>query len=141
MTESEIYDYAQQHGHEIFFKDLFESDAISVEVNGTCFICIDALTPKSSRKEVVAHELGHCEYSGFYRRDTPLNTRGRLEYRARKWAFLHLVPLGELREALKAGITAPWDLAEHFGVSEQFILDACEYYTNACGPITEEEAG
>ncbi len=91
------------------------------------------------KKELIAHELGHCEYAGFYNRLTPLNTRERIEYRARKWQILRLMPLGELREALKSGITAPWSLAEYFGVSEKFVLEACEYYTNACGTIIEED--
>ena len=69
----------------------------------------------------MAHELGHCEYAGFYSRLTPMNTRERVEYRAHKWQLIHLVPLGELREALKRGITAPWELADILTYRKQLL--------------------
>lgn len=140
MTRAEIFDYAERHGSTVIFTDLTENEAMSVEVGGEHYIGLDTMTPESSEKELIAHELGHCEYAGFYSRYTPMATRERIEYRARKWQFLHLIPLGELRDVLRHGITAPWELAEHFGVSELFVLNACEYYTNACGAIMEEDA-
>ena len=137
MTADEFYEYAKNHGHQIDFLDLEECQAMSVEINGECFIGLSTSTPASREKELIAHELGHCEYAGFYNQATPLNTRARIEYRARKWQFCHLVPLGELREAIRKGITTPWDLAEYFDVSEEVIVEACAYYTSACGAIMD----
>lgn len=138
MTRNDLLTYAQRKGHQVIFIDLHENEAFSAEIDGACYIAMDQLLPESDEAELIAHELGHCEYAGFYSRLTPLNTRARIEYRARKWQFLKLLPLGELRAAIKSGITAPWELAEHFNVSESFVMDACEYYTNACGPIMED---
>lgn len=140
MTKSELLSLAEIKGHEIIYMDFSINEAMSAEINGKCYIGLDALTPEADEKELLAHELGHCEYAGFYSRLTPMNTRERVEYRAHKWQLIHLVPLGELREALKRGITAPWELAEYFDVSEAIIMDACEYYTRVCGPIIDDDA-
>lgn len=140
MTRSEIHDYAEKHGHKIIYTKLEEFHAISTEIEDNCYIGISDSIPESKETELIAHELGHCEYAGFYSRYTPMETRERIEYRARKWQYMHLIPLGKLREALKNGITTPWDLAEYFDVSEQLIRDACDYYTNACASIMGEDA-
>lgn len=140
MTRNDLFELARQKGHRVIFTNLTENDAFSAEVDGSCYIAIDTMTPEADEKEQLAHELGHCEYAGFYSKLTPLNTRARIEYRAKKWQFLKLVPLGELRHALRNGITAPWELAEYFGVSEPFIMNACEYYINVCGSIIEPDA-
>lgn len=139
MTRNEMFEYARSKGHQVVFTRLVENEALSAEIDGNCYIGINKDLPETDETELLAHELGHCEYAGFYSILTPLNTRARIEYRARKWQFIKLVPLGKLREAIRKGITAPWDLADYFGVTEHFIYDACEYYTNACGAILEKE--
>ena len=50
MTRNDIYDYAHQHGHEILFTALAEIDALSVEVDGQCFIGLDTMTPETDEK-------------------------------------------------------------------------------------------
>lgn len=139
MTRLELYALAEANGHQVLLQAFSGLDAVSAEIGGTCFIGLRPDLPENEETELLAHELGHCEYAGFYSILTPLNTRGRVECRARKWAFLRLVPLGELRRALRGGITAPWELADHFGVSEPFLYAACAYYQNACGCILEAE--
>ena len=140
MTKNELLSLAERKGHEIIYMNFFKNEAMSAEVGGKCYIGLDSLTPEADEKELLAHELGHCEYAGFHSRLTPMNIRERVEYRAHNWQLIHLVPLGELRYALKHGITAPWELAEYFDVSESLIMDACEYYTRVCGSIMDEDA-
>jgi len=41
------------------------------------------------------------------------------------------VPLPELKQALKKGITRPDELAEHFCVPEEFVRKSLRYYQEA----------
>lgn len=135
MTKNELFEFANRKGHEVIYQKFTENDAFSVEINGKCYIGLNHQLSETEETELLSHELGHCEYAGFYNVSTPLNTRGRIEYRAKKWQYNQLVPLEELRSEIAHGLTTPWELAEHFNVSEPFLQAACEYYINAFGSI------
>lgn len=76
---------------------------------------------------VLAEELGHHFTTvGTTIPRAFLHYRGRLdisraEYRAMRWAALHLIPLDKLREVIKKGVRERWELAEHFDVTEDMI--------------------
>ncbi|WP_087064238.1 ImmA/IrrE family metallo-endopeptidase [Intestinibacillus massiliensis] len=140
MTRNELFDFAKQKGHQVIFTELQANDAISIELHGLCYIALSTEDSEIEELENLAHELGHCEYAGFYSILTPMNTRERIEYRAKKWQYHKLIPLGQLRQAIRNGLTAPWELADYFNVSEDTVFKACEYYTNACGAILDSEA-
>lgn len=92
----------------------------------------EALLPTSSEKKVaLAHELGHCETGSFYNLNNPLDLRRRHEYRADRWAIRSLIPREELEAAIQSGIREVWDLAEHFGVTDEFMIKAIHYYRQA----------
>ncbi len=76
----------------------------------------------------LAHELGHCETGSFYNVYSTLDIRGKQERRADGWAISRLMPFYELKNALNAGITEVWELAEYFDVTEDFIHKAVRYY-------------
>lgn len=76
----------------------------------------------------VAHEIGHCETLSFYNTYSPLEIRGKQERKADRWAVARLVPVRELTEALMNGIKEIWDLAEHFNVTEEFMIKAIEIH-------------
>ena len=79
----------------------------------------------------LAHELGHCEYGGFYNRYSKYDIRAKAERRADKWAFAKLVPYGRLMQAVRHGIAEVWELAELFDVSCEFMQRAVDYYKTA----------
>lgn len=85
----------------------------------------------SRKKECLAHELGHCEYAGFYNRYSPYDIREKAERRADKWAFCKLTPYGQIKEAVSHGITEIWELADYFDVPCSFMQRAVEYYQTA----------
>lgn len=76
---------------------------------------------------VLAEELGHHFTSTgnsipltlFHYRDRLEISR--VEYRAMRWAALHLMPLDKLRLAFRKGIYERWELAEHFDVTEDMV--------------------
>lgn len=78
-------------------------------------------------RTILAHELGHHFTSAGETVSSRLFSYGdlinvdRVEHRANKWAAEHLIPWDELRDALVAGLREKWELAEHFGVTEEMV--------------------
>lgn len=94
------------------------------------FIGIDTELIGAEEKTCLGHELGHCMTGAFYPVTASLLDRRRAERKAEKWAIKKLVPVEELKRALKV---CPYycDLAEYFGVTEDFIRKACKYYAES----------
>ncbi len=105
-------------------------EALSESCDGRCIIAIDGRKVKSSGdyKVKTAHELGHCITGSFYDAECPVIPRGRCELRAEKWAVRNTVSSRALRKALREGMTEVWQLAEHFGVTEEFMVKVLKYY-------------
>lgn len=101
-----------------------------MDMDGDRFIAINPLMLESAQQEkiVLAHELGHCMTGSFYNRYAACDVRRRHENHANKWSFSQLVPEDELSEAVSAGFTEPWQLAEYFDVPEDYIRRACHWY-------------
>lgn len=95
-----------------------------------------ALDGGAQERVHLAHELGHCVTGSFYNRYTPFDSRLRHEYRADKWAVRRLIPAEALDEAVAAGYTEIWALAEHFGVTEEFMRKAVCLHVH--GNVAEE---
>ena len=127
MSTDELLLYAESRGHTVIHIYMKDAKAISLEL-GRNFIALDKSLSDREEKELAAHELGHCEYGGTYNRHSPYEVRAKAERRADKWAYLKLVPPGELREAFRMGVVEAWELAERFEVSDEFMVKALEYY-------------
>lgn len=145
MTKTnELYDLAEDRGYAVY-DCRFDTGLKGVSVpltGGGCAIGLNRANSQAEEREVLAHELGHCETWAFYEGDGTALQRGKLEARADRWAIEHLTPPEELRRALDEGCREPWELAERFGVTEEFIRRAWDHYTNICGmQLNEEEAG
>jgi len=125
-----LYAAAEAQGLEIYRFPMRRSAAVSTP-DGCIGIDTDKLETSAAEKVCLAHEMGHCLTGSFYRVDTPLALRGRAEERADRWAIRRLVPLRELRAALRGGCTRPDELAERFGVPEEFLFKAVRYYREA----------
>lgn len=87
----------------------------------------DQINSTSELVTYTAHELGHCETMSFYNENS-LETRGRMEYRANKWAIKKLLPKDEMEEAMEQGYEEIWELAEYFGVTEELVKLALWVY-------------
>ncbi len=130
MEIKTVFELAEQNRVTVDYFPLPRSGAMSLCFDGSCYIAIDPWQLKGDADEKVklCHELGHCVTGSFYSPDNYCDLRGRHEYRANKWAVRQLVPLEDLREAISAGYTEPWELSEYFDVPEAFMRRACEYY-------------
>lgn len=108
-------------------------EALSImDTKGDCYIAIDPLKLSSSTDEKLklSHELGHCITGSFYNEYATCDLRKKHENCADKWAIEQLIPVNEFDEAIALGYTEMWDLAEYFGVSEDFIRKAVCWYTH-----------
>lgn len=129
MTNKDLYQLAHERGHAVHCIPLTACRSFTVEVEDqSCHIALATGLTSIQEKECLAHELGHCEYGGFYNRYSQFDIRAKAERRADKWSFLKLVPPGEIKEAAKRGMTEIWELAEAFDVSCEYMQRALGYY-------------
>lgn len=133
-TKCSLYCYAKRNNIEIDCFHMRSGEALSISINGSCAIAIDPQKIKSTADETVkiAHELGHCQYGGFYCMDSSLDMREQHEYKANAWAVKKMIPWGKLKKAVVSGMQL-WELADYFDVTEPFMKWAIEYYTERKG--------
>lgn len=80
----------------------------------------------TSLRCVLAEELGHHFTTAgcfmprqFFNHGDRLHI-SKIEFKAMKWAVNYLIPEDELLDAIGSGLYEPWELAEHFNVTEEF---------------------
>lgn len=131
MTVNQIFDIAENENVTIYALTLEKREALSMmDTDGSCYIAIDPLRVVSvaDGRTKLVHELGHCVTGAFYNAYSTLDIRQKHENTADKWAIKKLVPKDELDAAVEDGCTEMWQLAERFGVTEQFMCKAVSLY-------------
>lgn len=132
MTDTlSLYSVAEKNNIPVIQFNLPATESMSIQSGSGCYIGIDYKQMKDQASERVhlAHELGHCMTGAFYCRQAVADLRQRHENRADKWAIEHLISCDQLDQAVADGHTEIWDLAELFGVSEEFMKKAVCLYT------------
>lgn len=129
----ELYQIADQENIEVDCFEMGKREAFSImDSDGTCYIAIDPFKLTSTRDEMqkLAHELGHCKTGSFYNRHATQDIRQKHENRADRWAIENIIPEAELNRAVSNGYTEPWDLADFFDVTEDFMRKVMWLYAN-----------
>lgn len=132
-TVLDLYDFAEKQNISVIQYPMKENGSMSLMLDdGSCFIGIDESVQDGGAEECVhmGHELGHCVTGSFYNRHTRFDIRQRHENRADKWAIHYMIPVDDLDEAVADGCTEIWELAERFGVTEDFIRKAVCLYVH-----------
>ena len=127
MTLYDLYKYADSHKIDVDYFPMREIESVSFPC-GWIALDVDKLKDSADEKVHLAHEIGHCETGSFYNVNSPLDLRSRHEVRADRWAITKLIPRAELKKATDNGINTPWELAEYFGVPQDFMEKALSYY-------------
>ena len=133
MELRNLYAFAKEQNIEVFPYPLPKTGSLSfMEDNGDCYIGIDDSIRDGDVQERVhlGHELGHCVTGSFYNIHAAVDCRRRHENKADKWAVQTLIPVEELDDAIAEGCTEVWELAERFGVTEEFIRKTVCYYVH-----------
>lgn len=132
-TVLSLYDHAQKQNIEVLQYPLPQTGSMSIMLDdGSCYIGMDPIIQDGDIQERVhlGHELGHCVTGSFYNIYAAIDHRQRHENRADKWAIRYLIPVEDLDEAVAEGYTELWELADHFGVTEDFIKKTVCYYVH-----------
>ena len=129
MKNLDLYDFAREKKIIIERLKIPKNKSLSTRIRNRDIIGIDESAMENSAEERthLAHELGHCATGAFYEIGADKVVRQRAERKAIKWAVIKLIPKQELLALLKQGYQN-WELAEHFGVTEDFIKTALTYY-------------
>ena len=130
METNALYTLASENGVTVDFFPMPLNKSACVNVNGRDFVALDNTVCGGEERVCLAHELGHCLSSAFYNLYSPLASRGKAESKAKAWTIKTLVPFKELKKALAEGICDLNLLADHFGVTENLIKEALDFYTN-----------
>ena len=132
MEIQNLYALARQQNIEVLPFPLPQTHSMSVMEGERCFIGMDASVRDGDVQERVhlSHELGHCVTGSFYSVHTAVDCRQRHENKADKWAIEQLIPVEQLDDAIAEGCTEIWDLAERFGVTEEFMRKAVCWYVH-----------
>lgn len=126
----DLYNEMIENGIVLFDYKQNGSPAATICMDGLCGVFLDSRVLDTVAKErtVVAHECGHCFTGATHAVYSPYDIIEKHEYKANKWAAHRLIPPDELAHALRNGYTEPWQLAEHFGVTETFIEKVLDIY-------------
>ena len=133
MELRNLYALARQQNIEVIPFPLPENGSMSVmSDSGACAIGMDESVRDGGIQERVhlSHELGHCVTGSFYNIHAAIDCRQRHENRADKWAVQTLIPVDDLDVAVAEGCTEVWELADRFGVTEEFVRKAVCWYVH-----------
>lgn len=128
-----LYALAQQQNIPVFAFPLPNTGSMSLmDEQGRCFVGMDEGVRDGGTQERVhlSHELGHCLTGSFYNRYAAVDCRQRHENAANKWAIQTLIPVDDLDQAVAEGCTEVWELADRFGVTEDFMKKAVCLYVH-----------
>ncbi|MED1800686.1 ImmA/IrrE family metallo-endopeptidase [Brevibacillus porteri] len=131
MTYEELYQEATQLGIDIYEMPL------KPRINGLYgdnVIGINKFIPTSTEKVcILAEELGHYFTSSGDILDQSEIANRKQEKRARSWGYEKLIPLNRFVQAHKHGIRNRYELADHLGVTEDFLESAINRYIEKYG--------
>ena len=127
-----LYNELNRAGVRFYHWDMDDVQAATIEQEGQYGVFMDFGNIRTDAEElvVVAHEGGHISTGATHRVDSPYDLVEKHEYKADKWAIQRLIPEEALDEAVAGGCTELWQLAEHFGVTEEFMKKAVCWYVH-----------
>lgn len=92
-------------------------------------IAVNSTLPTTAEKNcILAEELGHYHTSVGDILDQSILMNRKQEQRARRWGYERLVPLDRLTAAYRSGIRTCHEMADHFDVTEPFLISVLQYY-------------
>ena len=133
-----LYQWLKDEGVLLFDRQLpFSNDrtrAVTIKLecaDSAWGIFLDKVRMETSAEEksTILHEGGHYATGTTHKILSPCDLVEKHEYKADKWAVQRALSAEELDDAVADGHTELWDLAEYFGVTEDFMRKAVCWYT------------
>lgn len=122
-----------KYGKEIYIK---ETDKLPEFQPGKCLaglVYIDKDLSPYKKHEVLAEEIAHHLITHGNILDQTVLLNRRFEGYARRLAIKMIVPKKEIYELMYQGIYSIHEMANYFEVTEEFMLDAHNYYRVKAG--------
>lgn len=138
-----LYQELQNRGISFFTWDLGRGKAATLEMQGRYAIFMDFDNIEGEREErvILAHEGGHAVTGATHKVSSPFDLIEKHENLANRWAIRYLLPFDRLQKAMADGDTEAYQLADRFEVPEEFVRQAVQYYTDACGLHFDDSEG
>ena len=126
-----LYDDLNSRGVKFYHWNMGDDCAVTMEMQGRYAVFMDFANIPTSAEElvIVAHEGGHILTGATHRMNSPYDLIEKHEYKANKWAVERLISAEDLDTAVADGYTEIWQLADRFGVTEEFMKKAVCWYT------------
>lgn len=91
---------------------------------------------ETEKKCTLAEELGHYHTTVGDIIDQSSDANRKQELRARLWSYNKLIGLHGIISCYRAGCQTAYDMAEHLGVTEEFLQEALQCYRSKYGIYT-----
>lgn len=133
MTYDDLVSELEEEGVEVLEHN-FRSRALKgLYVDNVIVINCKAMTTEAEKTCILAEEYGHYRttYGNILNQKDVSNIKQ--EKRARNWGYEKLIPLEKLIGAHEAGIRNCYDLIEFLEVTEKYLHDALQHYTEKFG--------
>lgn len=92
-----------------------------------------AVRDSNRRACVLAEELGHYHTTVGDILDQSSVSNRKQEYRARLWSYNKMIGLRGIIDCHNAGCHTAYEMADHLGVTEEFLLEALQCYRSKYG--------
>ena len=127
-----LYQKLRESGTRFYMWSMQGDKAVTMEVDGSYGIFIDFDNVPSSSEEavIVAQEGGHASTGATHKVCSPFDLVEKHEHKAWKWAVQNYISEEDLDNAVAEGYTDIYSLAEHFGVTEDFMRKVVCWYTH-----------
>lgn len=135
FSTSEFYGYCRVHDVDVIPFDRLPAAATTVRYHGAYAVGLNfsRLHTVRQMRTAMLHESGHLHTGALHKVNSPFQLVEQNEYRADADAFRRCLPPDEIRTAMRAGYTEPWQLAEYFDLDEDYIKKALHYWTQCRG--------
>lgn len=131
IGKEELEQLAYDEGVPVDYWNFSSNKLCGLYVDGSIAIKEGMSTPKTA--DTIAEELGHHFTTAGNIIEMQNESDIKQEQTARLWAYNKRIGLYGIIEAFKAHCNNSYEIAEHLGVSEDFLLEALERYRQVYG--------
>ena len=115
-----------------FSREGTKSTTVKLNGHNTWGIFLDKgrIETEAEENTVLLHESGHYSTGTTHEVCSPWDLVEKHEHKAWKWAIRRSISKDQLDEAVAAGYSELWELADFFGVTEDFMRKAVCLYVH-----------
>ncbi len=131
MNLGNLYEIIDRENIEINNSKMKNTKARIINDCYTCiFIDYSKINSYIEEKCILAEELGHYYYDGYYSINSSQQFVDKQEYKAQKWKAIHLCSPQSILRCFQKGIYNLYDIAEELQIEPNIVAFAYQYYSN-----------